>query len=169
MPIRSNLLAFALKAFAALYQGKQLVSHPYATLVTWYLESVAEGQIKRLVVTLPPRHLKTFLASICLAAWILAHNPSAKILVISYGQELADKIAFAIRAILQSDPAERVVLQGLQDADCEEPQSANGLRHHHRRRRRSPLGLDRGWGDRDPVECVMKDALPLAPARCDFY
>src|SRR5262249_38925791 len=31
------------------------------------------------------------------------HNPSAKILVLAYGQDLADKIAYAIRAILQSD------------------------------------------------------------------
>jgi predicted phage terminase large subunit-like protein len=54
------------------------------------------------VVTLPPRHLKTFLASICLPAWLLAHCPSARILILSYGQELADKIAYAIREILRS-------------------------------------------------------------------
>ena len=54
------------------------------------------------VITLPPRHLKTFLASICLPAWILAHRPSAKILILSYGQELADKIAYGIREILRS-------------------------------------------------------------------
>ena len=28
-------------------------------------------------------------------AWILAHRPSAKILILSYGQELADKIAYS--------------------------------------------------------------------------
>ena len=55
------------------------------------------------MITLPPRHLKTFLASICLPAWILAHHPSANILILSYGQELADKIAYAIREILRSD------------------------------------------------------------------
>jgi predicted phage terminase large subunit-like protein len=54
-------------------------------------------------VALPPRHLKTFLASVCLAAWILAHDPSARILIVSYGQELADKIAYDIRTILQSE------------------------------------------------------------------
>ena len=52
---------------------------------------------------MPPRHGKTFMASICLSAWILAHDASAKILVLSYGQDLADKIAYAIRAILRSD------------------------------------------------------------------
>jgi len=101
--LRTSLAAFAMKAFAQLYPGKQLTPHPYVRFVAWHLEQVASGGIKRLTVALPPRHAKTFLASICLAAWILAHNPSAKILVLSYGQELADKIAYAIRAILQSE------------------------------------------------------------------
>jgi predicted phage terminase large subunit-like protein len=106
--IRTYLLAFAMKAFAQ-SQGKQLTApHPYLRFVSWHLEQVAEGEIKRLVVTLPPRHLKTFLASVCLAAWILARDPSAKILILSYGQELAEKIAFEIRGILQSEWFQRL-------------------------------------------------------------
>jgi predicted phage terminase large subunit-like protein len=100
--IRTYLLAFAMKAFAQ-SQPNELAPHPYLKVVVWHLERVANGEVKRLVVALPPRHLKTFLASICLAAWILAHAPSAKILIVSYGQELAEKIAYEIRAILQSE------------------------------------------------------------------
>ena len=101
--IYSSFLAFAMKAFAQLYPGKQLVVHPYVKLLTCILEAVATGEMRRLVITLPPRHLKTFLASICLPAWILAHRPSAKILILSYGQELADKNAYTIREVLRSD------------------------------------------------------------------
>ena len=43
------------------------------------------------------------MGSICLPAWILAHNPSAKIVILTYGQDLSDKIAYAIRKILRSD------------------------------------------------------------------
>ena len=84
------------------YPGKELVVHEYVKFLAWHLEAVVTGKRRRLVVTLPPRHLKTFLASICLPAWILAHRPSARILILSYGQELADKIAYAIREILRS-------------------------------------------------------------------
>jgi predicted phage terminase large subunit-like protein len=100
--IRSKLLAFVIKAFAQLYPGNELVLHPYVKFLACYLEAVATGEMRRLVITLPPRRLKTFLASICLAAWILAHRPSARILILSYGQELAEKIAYAIREILRS-------------------------------------------------------------------
>jgi predicted phage terminase large subunit-like protein len=99
--IRTSLTAFAMKAFAQ-HPGQELKPWPYVKYLAWHLQRVGSGALKRLVVTLPPRHGKTFLCSISFAAWLLAHDPAAKIMVVSYGQELADKIAFEIRSILQS-------------------------------------------------------------------
>jgi predicted phage terminase large subunit-like protein len=99
--ITNNQAAFAMKAFAQ-RQGQPLELWPYVRYVLWHLDCVISGTFKRLVVALPPRHGKTFLCSISFAAWILAHNPAAKILIVSYGQQLAEKIAFEIRAILQN-------------------------------------------------------------------
>jgi predicted phage terminase large subunit-like protein len=101
--IRTSFLAFAMKAHAQLHPGKGLNPDPYVHYVARHLERVADGRTKRLVLALPPRHAKTFLGSICLAAWVLAQNPATKILLISYGQELADKIAYSIREILKSE------------------------------------------------------------------
>ena len=100
--IRSEQLAFAMKSFAQ-RPGERLEPWPYVRFIVAHLDKVVSGKVKRLIVALPPRHGKTFLCSISFAAWILAHNPAAKILIISYGQELADKIAYDIRAILQSE------------------------------------------------------------------
>src|SRR5712672_3660216 len=52
---------------------------------------------------LPPRHLKTLLSAVCLAAWKFAREPSAKIMVVTYSEQLAENIARGIRGILQSD------------------------------------------------------------------
>src|SRR6266516_5784003 len=101
--IRTDFLSFAMKAFAALNKGRSLGEDNYLALLAEALARVATGETKRLVVNLPPRHTKTFMGSICLSAWILAHNPSAKIVILTYGQDLADKIAYAIRSILQSE------------------------------------------------------------------
>jgi predicted phage terminase large subunit-like protein len=101
--VRTEFLAFAMKAFATLNKGRRFGNDKYLKLLAQTLTRVATGEAKRLVVSMPPRHGKTFMGSICLSAWILAHDPSAKILVLSYGQDLADKIAYTIRAILQSD------------------------------------------------------------------
>ena len=101
--VRTQFLAFAMKAFAEMNRGQRMPRYPFLVLLAETLARVATGESKRLVVNLPPRHFKTFLGAIALAAWILAHNPSAKILIVTYGQELADKTAYAIRDILMAD------------------------------------------------------------------
>jgi predicted phage terminase large subunit-like protein len=92
-----------MKAFATLNKGRSLGNDKYLKLLAQKLTRVAAGETKRLVVSMPPRHCKTFMGSICLPAWILAHNPSAKIVIMTYGQDLADKTAYAVRDILRSE------------------------------------------------------------------
>jgi predicted phage terminase large subunit-like protein len=101
--IQTKFLAFAMKAFVSLNKGRSLGQDKYLELLAERLTRVAKGETKRLVVSMPPRHGKTFMGSICLSAWILAHNPSAKIIILTYGQDLADKIAYAVRDILRSE------------------------------------------------------------------
>jgi hypothetical protein len=101
--IRTEFLAFVMKAHATLKKGRRLANDKYLKLLAQRLTRVATGETKRLVITMPPRHGKTFMGSICLSAWILAHDASAKILVLSYGQDLADRIAYDIRDILRSE------------------------------------------------------------------
>ena len=53
-------------------------------------------------MSLPPRHLKTFTCSVCLPAYILGRQPAAKVLVITYGENLAADIAHGIRELLRT-------------------------------------------------------------------
>jgi hypothetical protein len=57
----------------------------------------------RLIISVPPRHLKSHLASIAFPAWSLGHDPCAQILCVSYAQELADKLLRDCRRIVASD------------------------------------------------------------------
>src|SRR5260370_26890968 len=101
--IKTEFLAFAMKAFASLNKGKSLGNDRYLKLLAKHLTRVANGETKRLVINMPPRHFKTFMGSICLPAWILAHNPSAQIIILAYGQDLAEKNPHAVRDILRSE------------------------------------------------------------------
>ena len=56
-----------------------------------------------MIINLPPRHLKSHLASICFPAWCLGHDPNAQILCPSYVQDLADKLSRDCRRILAND------------------------------------------------------------------
>src|SRR2546421_268980 len=66
------------------------------------LAGVREGKIRRLIINVAPRHLKSLLASIAFPAWCLGHDPSAQILCVSYAQDLADKLARDCRGIMTS-------------------------------------------------------------------
>ena len=66
------------------------------------LTAVRDGKIRRLIINLPPRHLKSLMASIAFPAWCLGHDPSAQILCVSYAQDLADKLARDCRSIMMS-------------------------------------------------------------------
>ena len=47
----------------------------------------------RLAIALPPRSLKSIIASVALPAWLLGHHPGIEVVCVSYGQELADMLA----------------------------------------------------------------------------
>jgi hypothetical protein len=67
------------------------------------LEAVRAGRIRRVIINMPPGHLKSHLASVAFPAWCLGHDPSAQILCVSYAQDLADKLSRDCRHILTSD------------------------------------------------------------------
>ena len=98
---KHDFLAFAQIALREL-DGTEISDDRYLEALESELMRLADGSSKRLLVNLPPRHLKTMLCTICFAAWLLAHHPREKILMVSYSQELAQEIARAIREILLS-------------------------------------------------------------------
>ena len=76
--------------------------------MNWHVEIIRKvdrgppRQIPRLIINLPPRHLKSVLASIAFPAWCLGHDPSTQILCVSYAQDLAGKLARDCRSIMMS-------------------------------------------------------------------
>jgi predicted phage terminase large subunit-like protein len=100
---RRDFEAFAQKAFGQQHGGEGLGRQRYIDYLCHELAKVADGETKKLVINLPPRHLKTFLAAICLTAWMLGRKPSAKIIVVTYSEALAKDIAYQIRDILKSN------------------------------------------------------------------
>ncbi len=67
------------------------------------LERVARGECKRLMITLPPRHGKSMLASEFFPAWYLGQHPNRYIAHASYSQELVDGFGRKIRNQLKDE------------------------------------------------------------------
>lgn len=78
--------------------------------MAWYLQAIcqaltdaAERPGARLVITVPPRHLKSVAASVAFPAWLLGRDPTLRIMVATYSQDLARLHASQSRQIMQSD------------------------------------------------------------------
>src|SRR5438445_5831870 len=106
--LRSDLGYFAERCFYDLNPQAAFLTNWHLEVLAAKLTSVQEGRIRRLIINLPPRHLKSLLASIAFPAWYLGHDPSAQILCVSYAQDLADKLARDCRGIMMSPWYQRI-------------------------------------------------------------
>lgn len=66
-------------------------------------EAVARGDIKRLAISLPPRHTKSEFASYLLPAWFLGNYPHKKIMQASHTTEMAVGFGRKVRNLVDSD------------------------------------------------------------------
>ena len=60
------------------------------------------GRIRRLIINMPPRSLKSISASVAFPAFVLGHDPTKRIISVSYGQELSVHLANAFRAVVEA-------------------------------------------------------------------
>jgi predicted phage terminase large subunit-like protein len=101
--LRRDFASFARRSFAELNPQTRFSFGWHLEIIAAKLAALFEGRIRRLIINLPPRHLKSHLASVTFPAWCLGRNPSAQILCVSYAQELADKLSRDCRRIVASD------------------------------------------------------------------
>src|ERR1700726_5031443 len=100
--LRQDFVSFAVRCFQDLNPQAELAMNWHIEVIAAKLTAVREGKSPRLVINLPPRHLKSLMASVAFPAWCLGHDPSAQILCVSYGEDLANKLARDCRAIMMS-------------------------------------------------------------------
>src|SRR4029077_8387382 len=87
--LAESLTSFTEFAFGVVRPGIPFKPNWHFEAVTHKLSQVAAGEVRRLIITLPPRNLKSLCASVALPAWFLGRNPSERVVVVSYSDVLA--------------------------------------------------------------------------------
>lgn len=67
-----------------------------------YLEAVHRGDIKRLIINMPPRMMKSILVSVCFPCWEWTKKPGLRYIFVSYSKELSSKHSVDRRIIMES-------------------------------------------------------------------
>jgi predicted phage terminase large subunit-like protein len=129
--LRQNFNAFIEKAFASLAPGQTFVPSWHLQAIACQLERLRRGEIKRLIINMPPRSLKSVTASVAFPAFVLGHDPTRRIICVSYSGDLAKKHANDFRAVAEAGwyrdlfPGMRI---GQKDSEGEIELTARGFR-----------------------------------------
>jgi hypothetical protein len=97
-----DLASFIRKCFQTLEPNSEFLPNWHIHAIAYQLEQVRRGKVKRLNINLPPRMLKSFICSVVFPAFILGHDPTKRVIVLSYSVELAIKLSNDFRAIINS-------------------------------------------------------------------
>src|SRR6202162_1189171 len=114
--LRNNLRLYIREAWHVVEPSTVYLENWHIDLIAEYLEAVTAGQIKRLLINMPPRYAKSTCVSIMWPTWVWArepfpgkpHNPvlegpGTRLIFASYADELRTKHSLDRRKMLQSD------------------------------------------------------------------
>lgn len=100
----------------AAYQWPGYRDAAHHRLIARHLEAVERGEITRLMITMPPRHGKSMLASEFFPAWYLGRNPDHYVVTATYAQELADDFGRKVKNQIE-DESFKAIFPGVSLAD----------------------------------------------------
>lgn len=99
--LTSDLAAFSRRAWKEI-EPKQLQWGWHHELICEHLQLCYERQILRLIITIPPRGLKSRLVSVFFPAWCWARDPALSFVLTSYSDSLSTELSVLRRNLLQS-------------------------------------------------------------------
>lgn len=99
---RRSFKLFVEDAWPIIEPGKPFVPGWHLDAIADHLQAVANGDIKRLLVNMPPRHGKSTLISVLWTSWLLLNDPSTRLLCASYAMNLATRDNVKARRLIKS-------------------------------------------------------------------
>jgi predicted phage terminase large subunit-like protein len=129
--LRSDLRSFVRKAFNTILPGTPYQPNWHIEAIVYQLMRVNAGEVNRLLINQPPRSLKSVCVSVAYVAWLLGHDPTRRVIVVSYSNELAAELHRQFRMIIDAGwyralfPAVRVA----RDTGTELVTTAGGSRY----------------------------------------
>ena len=100
--LRDDLRFFVQKVFNWLHTGVDYNHNWHIESITLALSRVDSGEVQRLLITQPPRSLKSIITSVAWPAWRLGHDPAHKFLCVSYSQDLATELSEKFRRVVDA-------------------------------------------------------------------
>jgi len=94
---------FVTHAFSVVEPNTNFQNNWHIEAICDYLEAVVKGDIRNLIINVPPRHMKSLLVNVFFPAWVWTFAPEKKFLFSSYAQDLAIRDSQLCRTLISSN------------------------------------------------------------------
>lgn len=105
---RRHFRLFLRRVMASVAPSTPYQHNWHVDAISSYLTAYERGEVRRLIINLPPRMLKSTIVSVAWPAWLLGHDPARRILAASYAQSLALKHSADCRAVMEAQWYQRI-------------------------------------------------------------
>lgn len=99
---RRSFKHFVRRAWPLIEPGTPLVWAWYLDAICLHIEAFARGEIRHLIINVPPRHLKSKLVSVLFPAWRWTWDPAWRLFTATYTRDLTNDAAIMHRQIVES-------------------------------------------------------------------
>jgi len=93
----------------------EFIEGSHHRIVAEKFNKLARGELKRLIINMPPRHTKSEFASYLLPSWMVGRNPKLKIIQATHTGELAIKFGRKAKHLIDSEEYHKIFQTRLQE------------------------------------------------------
>lgn len=139
-----------------------------------HLEAVRDGQIKKLIINMPFRLLKSTIVSQAFPAWEWVTKPSLQYLTASYSRDVATRDAVNSRRIIESDKYQAHFKAAFKMTSDQNVKTRYENNHAGTRTVTSTDGAGTGFGGNrriidDPLSARQADSIPAVEASVEWW
>ena len=102
----NDFLSFVRLVAPSIVSGFKMGRH--IEVISEKLQQVEDGELKRLMVFLPPRSSKSVICSKLFPAWYIGRNPEHEILTVSHSDQLSSDFGRSVRDIVNTEEFQKI-------------------------------------------------------------
>jgi len=100
--MKRSLKEFTKNSWQSIEPNRQFYDNWHIDAISEHLQAVVEGDIKRLIINIPPRHMKSISVAVALPAWTWTRDPHKRFLYASYAGSLSIRDSVKCRRLIDS-------------------------------------------------------------------
>lgn len=100
--MRRSLKEFTKNSWPTIEPGRDFYDNWHIDAISDHLQAVVEGKIRRLIINIPPRHMKSISVAVALPAWTWTIQPQKRFLFASYAASLSVRDSVKCRRLIDS-------------------------------------------------------------------